>query len=92
MPVKRDTARRNRHRRALSKGHPPCAWCGEDIDYNADYLDPMAFQVDHVMPLNRGGTDTLDNVVPAHRKCNRQKSDRLPMPPGATFVTRRVWT
>ncbi|WP_283775770.1 HNH endonuclease [Rhizomonospora bruguierae] len=36
---------------------------------------PMSFVVDHIVPLNRGGTDTLDNTQPAHWRCNRQKSD-----------------
>jgi 5-methylcytosine-specific restriction endonuclease McrA len=37
---------------------------------------PMSFVVDHVIPLNRGGTDTIANKQAAHRRCNRAKSDR----------------
>ncbi len=29
------------------------------------------FDVAHIVPPSAGGTDTLDNVGPAHAKCNR---------------------
>ena len=79
---------------------PPCYWClmaglDEDaaaIDYTADHLDPLSFQIDHVTPLAKGGTDTLDNITASHRKCNRDKSDKLHPPMlGVTFVTDRCW-
>jgi 5-methylcytosine-specific restriction endonuclease McrA len=92
MPV-RNTTRRDRHRRIIAQDRPPCHWCGLDIDYRADWLNPHAYQIDHVIPLNRGGLDTLDNLVAAHRKCNRDKSDKLPeLPTGATYITTRAWT
>lgn len=86
------TARRDRHRKLVGRGKPPCHLCGEEIDYSAHYLDPLAFQVDHIIPLNRGGPDDLDNLAAAHRRCNRAKSDgprftHTPRP----FVTRRAW-
>jgi 5-methylcytosine-specific restriction endonuclease McrA len=106
--VKRRTTVRDRHRAIIRRGEPPCHLCGNPIDYSIrDHLDPGYFTVDHVTPINRGGSDTLDNCAPAHRKCNRDKSDRLPgeqprkryapdqppAPPPArvTFVTHRVW-
>jgi hypothetical protein len=33
--------------------------------------------VDHVIPLTKGGVDTLDNLALACFHCNRRKSDRL---------------
>ena len=30
----------------------------------------MSFHPDHVVPVSRGGEDTLDNVRPSHAKCN----------------------
>ena len=36
----------------------------------------MAYVVDHILPLSAGGPDTIDNKQPAHRVCNRQKSDK----------------
>ena len=37
----------------------------------------MAYVVDHILPLSAGGPDTIDNKQPAHRVCNRQKSDKV---------------
>lgn len=56
-----------------------CHLCGHD---GADAAD-------HVIPLARGGSDTRDNLKPAHHfepcptcgiKCNRVKSDKLVAP------------
>lgn len=33
-------------------------------------------EVDHVIPFSKGGADTMDNLVTACRKCNRQKRDK----------------
>lgn len=71
----RSTTVRDRHRKIIAKGCPPCALCGEPIDYALPYMDPGEFVVDHIVPRNRGGADTLDNKQPAHRRCNRAKSD-----------------
>lgn len=87
----RNTTLRDRHRRAIAKDQPPCHLCGKPIDYRAHHLDPLAFTIDHITPLNRGGTDTLDNIGPAHRQCNRAKSDRTPTTAGATYITDRTW-
>lgn len=95
----RNTATRDRHRRIIKRGRPDCGECGEPIDYEAHHLDPMSFQVDHIIPLSRGGTDTLDNKQACHRKCNRDKSDKMPGDDdsptpveGVTYVTERHWT
>lgn len=37
----------------------------------------VRFTVDHVIPLAKGGVDTLDNLALACFHCNRRKSDRL---------------
>lgn len=93
----RSTTLRDKHRNEVSKGHPPCHWCGEEIDYDADFRNPLAFQVDHVTPLNPKnpalrGAETLDNCVPSHRACNRAKSNKMPYEnAGVTFVTDRCW-
>ncbi|MEU1761685.1 HNH endonuclease signature motif containing protein [Micromonospora sp. NPDC005652] len=74
---RRNTAIRDRHRAIIARGKPPCSLCGEPIDYTLPHLDPGEYVVDHVVPLNRGGADTLENKQAAHRLCNRLKSDRL---------------
>jgi 5-methylcytosine-specific restriction endonuclease McrA len=35
---------------------------------------PGATEVDHVIPLQRGGTSTFANLKPAHGHCNRGKA------------------
>lgn len=60
-----------------------CHLCGEPIDLDAprsqaQKLEGWQFglQFDHVVPLSRGGTHTLDNVKPAHAVCNLRKSNK----------------
>ena len=47
------------------KGH--CAYCGCELEYRD-------MQVDHVIPLRRGGSDDVDNMLPACRSCNHYKA------------------
>lgn len=90
----RNTTTRDRHRRTIARTKPPCGICGEPIDYALHYLDPMAYTVDHIHPVAKGGSDELDNKQAAHRKCNRDKSDHVEFeaePEFRTFVTSRTW-
>lgn len=91
MAVERDITRRRRFRRIISRDKPPCHWCGRELIFNGNHLDPGAFQVDHVIPLNKGGLDTIENCVASCRACNRERSDSMPLPPGVTFITSRTW-
>ncbi|AFN37787.1 HNH endonuclease [Mycobacterium phage MacnCheese] len=93
MSEGRNTARRDRFRRHFKRRGDDCHLCGLPIDYSLPHDHLLSFQIDHITPLARGGTDTLDNCAAAHRKCNRDKSDSLPEGPlgGVTFVTDRTW-
>ena len=33
-------------------------------------------EIDHIVPLSRGGSHTRDNIAPACRSCNRKKSNK----------------
>lgn len=82
MSTGRNTTTRDRHRKQIARGKPdcaikPCLYPGVPINYDADHLDPLSFVVDHIIPRARGGPDTLDNKQPAHRACNRAKSDHM---------------
>ncbi len=46
-----------------------CAYCGLQLK------TPV---LEHVVPLSRGGSDTMDNVVPSCMVCNRRKGTRTP--------------
>lgn len=48
-----------------------CEYC-----HIAERWQYVPFTVDHVVPLNRGGSDSLDNLALACFHCNRRKSDR----------------
>lgn len=37
-------------------------------------LNPRDWHADHVVPISRGGWNTLSNLMPAHPTCNRRKS------------------
>ena len=49
------------------KMHGRCAYCGSALDIND-------MQVDHIVPLHRGGTNDMNNLMPACRGCNHYKS------------------
>lgn len=45
-----------------------CEYCGDEVG---------PFEVDHVVPLARGGSDDHSNMAMACKPCNRSKGDRL---------------
>ena len=90
----RSSTTRDRHRSVIKRLKPPCGICHEPIDYSLHYLDPMAFEVDHIQPRSKGGSEELVNKQASHRKCNRDKSDHVefePEPEFRSFVTSRTW-
>ena len=50
----------------LSQRNAVCAYCWA----------AMATEIDHIIPISKGGTNDLDNLVPACRSCNASKNDR----------------
>lgn len=60
--VQRDVRRRARYL---------CEYC-----HTAEQWQYVPFTVDHIVPLNSGGTHTLDNLALACFHCNRRKSDK----------------
>lgn len=91
MASLRNTQRRNRFRKIIAKGEPPCGICGDPIDYTAPHRDPLSFTIDHITPISLGGDDTLDNLRPAHWQCNCERQAEHPLPTGVRYVTARQW-
>lgn len=58
-------------RNRLIRVHPYCGYCGRRVGRNTATLD-------HAIPVSRGGTDDLSNLVLACRPCNEAKADRTP--------------
>lgn len=81
-------ARRNQKRRAAG---PPidrtalirergdkCHLCGKRIDLRLSGLHPMGLNIEHLVPVSDGGTNDLDNLHIAHRKCNVMRGNQGP--------------
>ena len=56
----------------LEQGYDPdvCTYCDKPIEAKTSIGD-------HVIPLSRGGSHTVDNLVPACLSCNSSKCDKL---------------
>jgi 5-methylcytosine-specific restriction endonuclease McrA len=50
-----------------------CVYCGAQGGINN-----ITLSIDHFIPVERGGTDTENNLISACRKCNRKKADLMP--------------
>jgi len=58
-----------------------CHICQNPIDLSANRAVghpgwEMALHIDHIVPISKGGPDTLENVKPAHGLCNLSKSSK----------------
>jgi hypothetical protein len=47
----------------VHRGAGQCVWCGEAVDHNA-------MTVDHLVPVQAGGGNGVENLVAACRRCN----------------------
>lgn len=54
-----------------------CAYCGKK---------PKELTKDHIVPLIKGGSHTMDNIVPACRSCNSRKQTGPPLVPIQTLM------
>jgi len=53
-----------------------CYLCNEPVDMELPRTSRYGATLDHVIPLTKGGQDSLDNVRLAHWICNIRKSDK----------------
>ena len=74
--------REDKKARARGRYPPHCqapAWAQRDGGWLCSYCNVdvgETYDVDHVVPTSRGGSDELDNLVLACPTCNRSKGDR----------------
>lgn len=54
-----------------------CQICGVALDSTIKFPDPLSPSLDHIVPISRGGTHTLDNVQAACMGCNWAKGPRM---------------
>lgn len=81
IPRKQDLARTEwavARKRAIASKEPYCAICHGYIDVTLPAFNPLAVEVDHIVPRSRGGSlYELENLQLTHSKCNRKKGAKM---------------
>jgi len=55
-----------------------CCWiCGEAVDPSLKFPHPMSKSWDHVIPVSKLGSHTMDNIALSHLRHNLSKKDRV---------------
>ena len=65
------------HEQVVREYGPDCHICQSTIDLELPRTHRLGLTVDHVIPLNKGGSDDMHNLRPAHWICNVRKSDKI---------------
>lgn len=61
---------------------------GGVCQYTGEFVGKSGGNLDHVVPRDRGGRDTFENLVWAKREVNSRKANRLPHEAGLTLLRR----
>lgn len=68
--------RRRQLRARVLREETHCGICGQLVDKTLHHLDPMAPEVDEIVPVSLGGSPLLrSNCRLAHRVCNQRRGD-----------------
>lgn len=59
-------------RTVIARSQGICEYCRSRADHSAG-----VFTVEHIVPISRGGSDTLDNLALACSGCNGHKYDKV---------------
>jgi DNA-directed RNA polymerase subunit RPC12/RpoP len=59
------------------RDHYLCHLCKQIVDMDIKRTDKMGATIDHILPLSKGGLDTMENVALAHWICNIRKGNRV---------------
>jgi 5-methylcytosine-specific restriction endonuclease McrA len=69
---------RRARKRAIAALDHICAICGKYIDVELEAFNPLAVEVDHIVPRSRGGSlYDLGNLQLTHSQCNRKKGAKM---------------
>lgn len=63
----------------FERDHNTCQYCGK-------HFDRRELNLDHVIPRDRGGTTTWENIVCACIPCNTRKANRTPTEAGMHLI------
>jgi 5-methylcytosine-specific restriction endonuclease McrA len=55
-----------------------CQLCDGPIDPTLIFPDPWHLNVDHIVPLVKGGEHSYSNSQATHFRCNNSKRDKMP--------------
>lgn len=78
--VKRQGYRSNylvTHEEIAKRDNYTCQICNEPVDMSLPRTSRFGATLDHIMPISKGGTDTLENLQLSHWVCNNRKSDKV---------------
>ena len=70
--------------KVLEKTDGHCYYCKSPLPENEKlytphgtvYLEIRRWHIDHILAVTKGGTDRIDNLVPACTSCNLKKHDK----------------
>lgn len=71
------TGLRITHEEVAERDNFVCHICQELVDMSLPRTSKRGATLDHVVPITRGGTDSVDNLRLAHWECNVRKSNRF---------------
>lgn len=79
-PRKKNQALRKQLRARIFSQQDNCAICGYAVDKRLGPFTPESPELDEKIPIARGGDPyDINNLQLTHRKCNRAKSDKMPV-------------
>lgn len=68
----------DKNRKRIIATQDYCYLCGKLVDKSLKRPDPMAAEVDHIIPIAKGGHPSdIANLCLVHGICNRQKGDKM---------------
>lgn len=68
----------DKNRRRILMTQEYCGICGKWVDKSLKRPDPFAPEVDHIVPIAKGGHPSdIGNLQLVHGVCNRKKGDNL---------------
>lgn len=82
----------DKNRKRILASQDICAICGRVVDKTLSADNPLSAQVDHIIPLAKGGHPSdISNLQLTHKVCNNKKGDKL-VPQQAQPTNAEAWT
>jgi hypothetical protein len=72
-PMRRSAGKERRLELLCERDGWFCHLCGAPVSMDAQGYDFLT--LDHIVPRSRGGRNSIDNLAPAHYRCNNQRGN-----------------